>query len=221
MTNQQQLQNWWHLMRQNFPWRQFIIGALIPIVLFYIFYRLDKPLTGALLAVGWGAGVLAITHLFLQRINLFAALAIPFTLIELVVTIVTLNPTFYLASSAIEHALWGLIFLGSLLFSRPLILIFAEAMGAFPKSKELGEFGSSELFRLAWVILTIIWGIVYLIAAILLIAFQIWLPLGTFLIIRTAFGTPLLVVLITFSFWFPGWYWNRSRLKAAPESDVP
>lgn len=43
-------------MRQNFPWRQFIIGALLPIVVFYIFYRLDKPLTGALLAAGWGTG---------------------------------------------------------------------------------------------------------------------------------------------------------------------
>lgn len=207
-------------MRHNFPWRQFIIGALIPIMVFYIFYRLDKPLTGALLAVGWGAGVLAITHLFFQRINLFAALAIPFTLIELIVTVVTLNPTFYLASSAIERALWGLIFLGSLLFSRPLILIFAQAMGAFPKSKELGDFGSSDSFRLAWVILTIIWGIVYLIAAIILIASQIWLSLGTFLIIRTALGIPLLVVLITFSFWFPRWYWNRSLLKTAPESEI-
>jgi hypothetical protein len=56
MTNQKQPQTWWHLMRQNFPWRQFIIGALLPIVVFYIFYRLDKPLTGALLAAGWGTG---------------------------------------------------------------------------------------------------------------------------------------------------------------------
>jgi hypothetical protein len=97
-------------------------------------------------------------------------------------------------------------------FSRPLILIFAEATGGIPKSHELGEFGNSDVFRSAWVILTIIWGIVHLIAAILLIASQIWLPLETFLIIRTAFGTPLLAVLLAFSFWFPGWYWNRSQV---------
>jgi len=28
MTNQKQPQTWWHLMRQNFPWCQFSIGAL-------------------------------------------------------------------------------------------------------------------------------------------------------------------------------------------------
>ena len=220
MTDQQPPQNLWYLMRQNFPWRQFITGALIPIVIFYIFYRFGKPLTGALLAAGWGVGVAAITHLLFKKINLFAALSVPFTLIELVGTIVTLNPKFYLATSAIEHTLWGLIYLGSLLFSRPLILIFAEAMGATPKSKESIELGCAKLYRSAWAILTGIWGIVYLIAAILLIASQIWLPLESFLIIRTAFGIPKIALLLTFSFWFPGWYWNRSRVKANHRSCV-
>jgi len=220
MTNQKQPQTWWRLMRQNFQWRQFISGALIPIVIFYIFHRFGKPLTGALLAAGWGTGVVAITHLFFKKINLFAALSIPFTLIELVGTIVTLNPKFYLASSAINHTLWGLIYFGSVLFSRPLIRIFAEAMGGLPKSGELGEFANSDLFRSTWVILTMIWCIVYLLSAILLVASQIWLPLETFLIIRTAFGTPLLVVLITLSFWFPGWYWNRSPVKSNHRSVI-
>jgi len=197
-------------MRQHFPWKQFIIGALIPIVIFYLFHRFDKPLIGALLAAGWGVGVVATTHLIFKKINLFAALSIPLTLVELVGIIITLNPEFYLATAAIDHTLWGLIFLGSLVFPRPLILIFAEVMGGIPKSEELGEFGKSEKFQFAWIILTIIWGIVHLIAAVLLVLSQIWLPLEIFLFMRAAFSTPLLAVLVALSFWFPRWYWNRS-----------
>ena len=197
-------------MRQHFPWKQFIIGALIPILIFYLFHRVDKPLTGAFLAAGWSVGVVTITRLLFKKINLFAALSIPITLIEIASIVITLNPDFYLATAAIEHTLWGLVCLGSVAFSRPLILIFARAMGGIPKSQELGEFGKTDEFRSAWVILTIIWGITHLIAAILLITSQMWLPLEFFLILRTAFSTPLLAGLIAFSFWFPRWYWNRS-----------
>ncbi|MDB9519928.1 hypothetical protein PN466_23570 [Roseofilum reptotaenium CS-1145] len=210
MNHQNQSETWWHSIRQRFPWRQFIIGGLIPLVIFYLFHRFDKPLIGALLAAGWAVGVAAITHLAFKKINLFALLSIPLTLIEIVGIIVTLNPEFYLATAAIDHTIWGFVFLGSLGFSRPLILIFAEAMGEIPKSQELGEFRKSEEFKSAWVILTIIWGIVHLIAAVLLTLSQIWLSLEIFLIMRTAFSTPLLAVLVAFSFWFPRWYWNRS-----------
>jgi hypothetical protein len=210
MENQNKPKTWWHSMRQDFPWKPFIIGALIPILIFYLFHRFDKPLTGAFLAAGWSVGVVMITRLLLKKINLFAALSIPITLIEIASIFITLNPDFYLSTAAIEHTVWGVVCLGSVAFSHPLILIFAQAMGGIPKSQELGEFGKSDEFRSAWVILTIIWGIVHLIAAILLIASQIWLPLEFFLILRIAFSTPLLAVLIAFSFWFPRWYLNRS-----------
>ena len=167
-------------MRQHFPWKQFIIGALIPILIFYLFHRVDKPLMGAFLAAGWSVGIVTITRLLFKNINLFAVLSIPITLIEIASIVITLNPEFYLATAAIEHTLWGLVCLGSVALSRPLILIFAQAMGGIPKSQELGEFGKSDEFRSAWVILTIIWGITHLTAAILLIASQMWLPLEFF-----------------------------------------
>ncbi len=213
MTNQKPTQPWWESMRQNFPLRQFIIGALIPIAVFYVFHRFGKPLTGAILAASWGAGVATITHVFLKKINVFAALSIPISLIELIGTIITLDANIYLASSAIESTLFGLLFLGSTLFTRPFIQILAEAMGGLPKQKEFGEFGNSSVFRSTWLILNNIWGITFLVAAIILIVSQIFLPIGTFVVIRTVVGMPKLAVLITLSFWFPTWYWNRSLAK--------
>lgn len=197
-------------MSQRFPWKQFAIGALTPGLIFYLFHHFQQPLVGALLAAGWSAGVVLVTHLALKKINLFAVLSLPLTFIEVVGLLITLNPGFYLATAAIDHLLWGLICFGSLFIFRPLILIFAEAVGGIPKTEELGEFGQSPEFRAAWIILTAIWGIVHLMAAVILIASQIWLPLELFLVIRSALSTPLLAALIAFSFWFPRWYLNRS-----------
>ena len=156
-------------------------------------------------------GVVAITYLRSRSVNLFAGLAVPFALIEFVGTLITRNPNFYLASAAINDILFGLLFLVSLLFSRPLILIFAEAMGTAPK-----EILRTQ-FRSAFQVLTAIWGIVILVKATVLIFSQVWLPLEVFLTIRALLGLPLFVVMMVFSFRFPNWYQKRVKAKISNE----
>jgi len=56
----------------SFPWRQLILGALVPIVIFYALYRLGQPLTGALLAIAWSIGLLVIKYWRSRSIELFA-----------------------------------------------------------------------------------------------------------------------------------------------------
>lgn len=197
------------------PWRQLILGALVPIIFFYVFHRLGQTFIGALLAIGWSIGLLVIKFWRARQIELFPLLAIPVILIELVGTLVTRNPNFYLAASAIENVLWGLLFLGSLLFTRPLIQIFAELLNPGLGSSEfLSQFEMPvQLYRSAWKILTIVWGVVHLSKSLILILSQLKLPLEAFLIIRTASGLPVLVLLLLFSYRFPRWYWNRARGK--------
>ena len=204
----------------NFPYRQFILGALVPISFFYAFHRFGQPLTGALLAIGWSLSLLLITYWRSRRIELFPGLAIPIITIELAGTLITRNPAFYLASAAIENVLWGLVFLGSILISRPLIQIFAELLNPGLGSQEfLDQFKlSTKLYRSAWQILTAAWGVVALSKAIILIFAQLWLPIETFLIVRTASGIPVMVLMLVLSYRFPEWYWERamerSKLKA-------
>lgn len=216
MTDQQQTSHWWRIFGPTFPYRQFGLGALIPITIFYTFQRVDQAITGALLAAGWGLGVLVITYWRSRRIDLFAGLATPLVLIELIGTLITQNPDFYLASLAVDSVLWGLIFLGSVFLPRPLIQIFAELL-----NPGLGSEGflqqhkmSAQLYRSAWQIVTAIWGIVNLLKAVILIFSQLWLPLEAFLLIRTALGIPVLVAMIVFSMRFPGWYWERARSRS-------
>jgi len=196
----------------NFPWRQLILGFLVPITIFYLLHRFGQPLVGAFLAIGWGVGLVVIKYIRSRKIELFPALAIPIVLIELIGTVITRNPDFYLAATAIENVLWGLLFLCSLFLTRPLIQIFAELLNPGLGSQEfLSQFEMpAQLYRSAWKILTVIWAVVYFLKAIILILSQLNLPLEVFLIVRIAIGLPVLVAMLIFSYRFPIWYWGRT-----------
>ena len=216
MVDQQNTYYNWQTSRSRFPWRQLILGALVPITIFYTLHRLGQPLTGALLAIGWSIGLLVIKYWRSRSIELFPALAIPIILIELIGTLITRNPDFCLASAAIDNVLWGLLFFSSLLFARPLIQIFAELLNPGLGSQEF--FNHFEmpvrLYRSAWRILTVIWAVVSLTKAIILILSQLKLPLEAFLIVRTASGFPVLVLMLIFTYRFPRWYWARTRVNS-------
>ena len=206
----------WQTSGPEFPWRQLILGALVPIAIFYALYRFGQPLTGALIAIGWSISLLVIKYWRSRTIELFPALAIPIILIELIGTLITRNPDFYLASAAIDNVLWGLLFFSSLLFTRPLIQIFAELLNPGLGSQEfLSHFEMPDrLYRSAWKILTVIWAVVSLTKAIILILSQIKLPLEVFLIVRTVSGFPVLVLMLIFTYRFPRWYWARTGVNS-------
>jgi intracellular septation protein A len=215
MENQHNTSPWWQIFGSNFPYRQLIFGALVPISIFYSLHRFSRPLTGALLAISWGICLIIVTYWRTRRIELFAGLAIPIILIELIGTLITRNPDFYLASAAIGSVLWGIVFLGSMILPKPLIQIFAELLNPGLGSQEFLSQNSipKKLYRSAWQILTAIWGVVNLLTAIILIFSQLKLPLETFLLIKTATGLPIMVALLFLSYRFPGWYWERARDK--------
>ena len=212
MTDQQNISSPVEISGANFPFRQFILGALVPISFFYVFHRFEKPLTGAMLAIGWSLSLLAITYWRSRRIELFPGLAIPVITIELIGTLFFKNPDLYLASAAIENVIWGLVFFASILIHRPLIQIFAEMLNPGLGSPEFLNQSklSTQLYRSAWQIVTAAWGGINLLKAIILIFSQLNLTMEAFLIVRTASGLPVMVLMLVFSYRFPGWYWERA-----------
>lgn len=216
MSDQQNTLNNLQTTNLSLPWRQLVLGALVPVTIFYVFHRFGHPLTGALFAITWSIGLLIIKYWNSRSIDLFPALAIPIILIELFGTLIIRNPDFYLAAAAIDNVLWGLGFLMSLVLTRPLIQIFAEILNPGLGSQEfLDNFEMPvRLYRSAWKILTLVWGIIYLLKAMILILSQLKLPLEAFLIVRTASGLPVLIAMLFFSYRFPGWYWERAGAKS-------
>jgi intracellular septation protein A len=213
MVDQQNTYHNWQAPRSDFPSRQLIFGALVPVIIFYSLHRLGQPLIGALLAIAWSIGLFTLKYWRSRSIELFPVLAIPIVLIELIGTLITRNPDFYLAAAAIDNVLWGVLFLGSLLLTRPLIQIFAELLNPGLGSKEFFSHFEIpvQLYRSAWKILTVVWAVVNFLRAIILILSQFKLPLEAFLIVRTASGLPVLIVMLIFSYRFPRWYWERAK----------
>jgi intracellular septation protein A len=216
VTNQQNTPSALIISGANFPYRQFFLGALVPISFFYTFHRLGKPLVGALLAIGWSISLLIATYWRSRRIELFPGLAIPIIIIELIATAVTRNSNFYLASAAIENVIWGLLFIGSTVLRRPLIQIFAELINPGLGSQEFFKHYPipRSLYRSAWQILTGLWGAVNLLKAIFLIFSQLHLSMEAFLVVRTASGIPVTILMIILSYRFPGWYCQRAMKRA-------
>ena len=172
--------------------------------------RPRKPST--MLAIAWSLGLLTATYWRSRRIELFPGLAIPVVLIELIGTLISRNPSFYLASAAIENLLWGLIFLVTILFPRPLIQIFAELLNPGLGSQEFfSQYKlNRSLYRSAWQILTAAWGVVSLSKAAILIIAQLKLPMEAFIAVRTAAGIPVMVLMLILSYRFPQWYWEKA-----------
>jgi len=152
MTDQQNISLWWQIFGSNFPYRQLILGAMVPITIFYSLHRFSRPLTGALLAISWGIGLLIVTYWRTRRIELFAGLAMPIVLIELIGTLITRNPDIYIASASVESVLWGIVFLGSMILPKPLIQIFAEMLNPGLGSQAFFNQNSipKPLYRSAW-----------------------------------------------------------------------
>lgn len=118
------------------------------------------------------------------------------------------DPKFYLASPIVTDSILALVFLGSILFGKPLIQVFAEytVKGSF--SEELKK---KPKYKAAWTILTVAWGVLSITQALLRIALLFSVSNELYFSISTTYGnisTPLLLVI---TFWFPGWYWKKNN----------
>ena len=188
---------------------RFIVGGVIPVVLFYLLHRTGQTLTGAIVAGSRGLGVTVITYWLSREVNIFAVLATTVNLIEIIGTLMTRNHDFYLAGAAIDSFLYAILFLGSLLLARSLMQLLVEATPQGDKFSE--SFRQQPMYRKAWQIVTAVWGVAYLIRAGLLVWGQINLSLELFLTIRTLSNFPLFIGLMVFSYWFPARYWKKRR----------
>ncbi|MDX1412717.1 MAG: VC0807 family protein [Candidatus Promineifilaceae bacterium] len=213
MASEKNKARWWQVLGPDFPYAQLVTGGLIPIFIFYIFSTLDQALLGALLAAGWGALALLVTYWRERELNVFALIAIPGMLIELIGTIVTGSAEFYLAAAAITNGLWGIVFLGSLLLPRSMIQLIAEALSPnlgseqFLKEIELTQ----RQYKRTWQYLTAMWGIANLFTAMILFVAQLRLSLEAYLVVRTVTGFPVTIALILVSARFPARHWKRIR----------
>jgi intracellular septation protein A len=164
-------------------------------------------LFGIIMAGSWSVGIVLIQYIQGSKINIYAIIGAIISAISLVGTIISRNPVFYLASPIVTDLLLALVFLGSLLFGKPLIQLFAEyeMKDAFPE-----DFRQKPEYKSAWKILTAGWGILSITQALLRIILLYSASMEIYYTISMIYGNVSTVLFFVFSFWFPRWYWGRT-----------
>lgn len=194
-----------HSVLKNIFNKEFVISAIIPIIIFSAFDKFKMTLTGIILSGLWCIGVVLINFIKDHKINALAAMAGIFSAIGLIGTIVSKNPTFYLIAPIVQDWLYALIFFVSLFFERSLIQIIVEQ--SFLKNVS-EEFRRKPKYKSAWRILTCAWGILSISQAVLRMILLHSLSMSSYYAISMAYSNISTPLLIAFSMTFPKWYWK-------------
>ncbi|MDF9408800.1 hypothetical protein L7E55_10615 [Pelotomaculum isophthalicicum JI] len=185
--------------------REFIISVIIPIIILAVSSRYNMTLPGTILAGSWALAAGTVKLARERRVNVYAMIVAGFSVIGLIGTIISSNPTFYLASPIILDVVLAVIFFGSLLFGRPLIQIFAEyeMKDAFPQALR-----AHPKYASAWTILTAGWGILSISQALLRVVLLLSTPAALYYTVSSLYGNITTPLFLVFTLWFPRWYWR-------------
>ena len=194
----------WEDFKKSFPWKDMVIGFLIPKALLLIGISLRMLFAGAAAAMAWSLAVLGIAFIRDRKVNIFAVFAVIMILARVIVILASSSPALYLFAQSLESALYAAAFFASLAFPRSIIQLFAEQTGA----KIPEKIRASEYYHKAWQIITAVWAFVYLLVAVLLVMLKISSQKSVAIIDMLA-SWPVTIVLVAFTVIFPRWYWTK------------
>ena len=195
--------------------RDFIVSAIIPIIIFAAFDNFKMTLLGIILSGVWCLGVVLINYIIERKINALAVIAGTFSAVGLIGTVISRDPTFYLVAPIVQDILGALIFFGSLFFERSLIQVIVEQ--SYLKNVP-EDFKQTSRYKSAWRILTCAWGIMNISQAVVKIALLASVSMSSYYAISMVYGSIATPLLLAVSMTFPKWYWNREKKnKPLPE----
>lgn len=191
---------------------EFVASIIIPIVLYWYFDRIHMTLTGTVLAGGWSIVVLAYGYMKERKFNLFAGISAGFSAIGVIGALLSRNPDFFLVSPIVTDLLMAVVFIGTAVAGKPLIL----SMALYQMGERIPEkTRNNKNFINAFKIVTIAWGLLSISQAILRIILLHSVDRSTYFAISSAYGNISTPVLLLLSFWFPKYYMRLKRKSAA------
>lgn len=194
----------WEDFKSNFPWKDLVVGFLVPKAILFAGISARMVLPGAVAATAWSVAVVCVTRVKTGRASIFAILAMISIAARVAAILTTGSGAFYIYAQAVESGLYGAAFLLSLLLPRSLIHIFAEESGAKIPEKVM----ASAYYRSAWQIITAVWGVTYIAVAAMLVAFRM-VSLRWAAAIDVLSNWPVTIGLILFTVAFPRRYWTE------------
>ena len=188
--------------------KDFVVSAIIPIIIFSVFDKMEMTLNGIILSGVWSIGVVLINFMKEHKINTLAAMGAIFAGIGVIGTVISKNPTFYLVSPIIQDILVAIIFFGSLFFERSLIQVIVEQSYLKNVSKERKK---QYEYKKVWRIITAAAAILTISQAALRIILLYTVSMSSYYAISTVYGNISTPIFIAFAIMFPKWYWKRTK----------
>jgi hypothetical protein len=147
-----------------------------------------------------------------RRIDLIGAIVLVFIAIGAISSLLSGNVLFVLIKESFITGLVGLLFLSSFLWKRPIMFYFARQIGAGEDAERLAAWDAMwqerPRFRTTMRTMTTVWGVGYVVEALVRVAFALTLTPGIVVIVSPimAIGTTIGLIL-----------WTRSYGRAAYE----
>lgn len=189
--------------------KDFIVSAIIPIIIFSVLDKYGMTFEGIILSGVWSIGVVCVNYIKEHQLNALATISAIFAGSGLIGTIISKNPTFYLISPIVQDILYAAMFFGSLLFKKSLIQIIVEQ--SYLKNAPEEVKNRPQLIK-AWRILSIAWGCLNISQAALRIILLYSVSVSTYYAVSTVYGNISSPLMLGFSIMFPKWYYKRKSI---------
>jgi intracellular septation protein A len=177
---------------------RFLGAGVLPVLSFYIAFRLGGPLVGIATGMAVSLTVLGVQALRIRRLDPIVLVPMVVILAQGVLALLSGSIELYLAAPAVEATIWGVVLIGSALLKRPLVPLIARELGVVPL-----RFTNSTGLRRAMELLTLGWGIASFVKAGLRLYLLSLLPLEEFLIAVTLGLLAINVTMLGLSVWLP------------------
>jgi Protein of unknown function (DUF3159) len=184
---------WRLLIARGAP--QFAAEAVLPVAAFYIAWRAAGLAVGVIVSTAVSLVLAAFLIHARRDVGLVAASAL-FVLVQAAVGLVSGSATVYLAQPVVLSALWGAVYLGSVVVGRPLIGVLACAWYPFP-----AWFRSSAAFKREFAMQSLVWSAYCFARAAVRLLLLLHSGVGAFILVSFASGTPIIVLLIGWGLW--------------------
>jgi hypothetical protein len=204
---------WRSLMQRGLP--QFGVESIVPVLVFYGAWKVTG-LAGAVVCATLLSLGIAGWQIRARRGGAMAVATAIFVVVQALVALAAHSATVYLAQPVVLSALWGFVYLGSVLVGRPLIGVFANVWYPFPPA-----FRASAPYRREFGMQSVVWGIYCLGRAALRLAVLLGSGVGSFVLVSAVSGAPILFALVFWGLWHARRTFSRLVISSVPEPSVP
>lgn len=170
--------------------------GLVPVAAFYVGLKAGGLLLGVLLSTASAA----VAYGFERRRGadgLLVRLSLAFVLVQAGVGLAAHSATVYLAQPVLANAVFGLVYLASVVVGRPLMGAIAMAWYPFPD-----EVRRSRTFKHVFGVESVVWGLYLVARSAIRLTVLLKGSLGAFFVVNLVTGLPVTFALVAWSVWY-------------------